>query len=308
MKSDVISIIGIGEVGSVVASLLLSCFEERVFNLMDIHTQYYGRILDLKHAATANNNKVYFNNENVLARTDILIYTAGYCNSVGEDRNAVAHHNKQIVKDVFANRQLPAHTVIIVVTNPVEIISQWIDDLVAPSNLVIGTGTSLDTIRLKYLLADFLDVMPKRVEALVLGEHGSHMTPIWSMCSLDKHPIENYLSENDKTKLTQQLKKSATYIRQTEKSTKYGVAQCVIHILNGLLSATANTKRPLSVRINNYYKQRLDIDKNIFISLWCALGNGTLEITPLPDLYPQEVDALRAASTRLVTVYEQLAN
>lgn len=305
MGKQVISIIGIGEVGGVTTSLLLSKFTGTLFNLMDINIrEIKGKLLDLEHAATARNNTIIINSDALLCQSNIIIYSAGYGNAPGMDRNSVAQHNKKIVDQVFKGKKLLKSAIIIVVTNPVELISCWIRQVLHNEILVVGTGTSLDTFRLQYLLSKHLKIDIDGVQVLVLGEHGAHMTPIYSQSQLANKntdsSIDSLLSEEEKEQLLSDLKMAATKIRATESATKYGVSECVCQIVEGFVGENKKPKfMPLSININSFYKELLEIQEDIFISLPCSIARSTVTIVNLLELSKKEVFALKQAAMAL---------
>lgn len=305
MDKQIISIIGIGEVGAIVASLLLSKFTFATFNLIDVNAnEMHGKLLDLEHAAAARNNNIVVNDNALLCESQIIVYTAGYGNSVGMDRNSVAARNKEIVHQIFKGKNLLKSAVIIVVTNPVELISHWISELFDHKILVLGTGTSLDTFRLQYLLAKHFNVGVETVEALVLGEHGKHMLPIFSKCQVSNKAVDTLLSEQEKEVLLSNLKSSATSIRKTEAATKYGVSECVCQIVEHLMSDENSI--PLSVKINTFYKELLQIQEDIFISLPCSVSKTGVSIVNSSDYTNKEMEELKSAANALKSLLHQV--
>ena len=305
MNKQVISIIGIGEVGAIVASLLLSKFTFVTFNLIDVNAnEMHGKLLDLEHAAAARNNNIVVNDNALLCQSQTIVYTAGYGNSIGMDRNSVAAHNKEIVHQIFKGKNLLKTAVIIVVTNPVELISHWISELFDHNILVLGTGTSLDTFRLQYLLAKHLNVGVEAVEALVLGEHGKHMIPVFSKCQVSNKTVDALLSEQEKEVLLSALKASATSIRKTEAATKYGVSECVCQIVEHLMGAANSI--PLSIKINAFYKELLQIQEDIFISLPCLVSESGVNIVNSLDYTNKEIQDLKAAANALHSLIQQV--
>jgi len=300
MDKRIISIIGVGEVGALAAALLISKFTHTVFNLVDINaSNIHGRLLDLTHAAAAQNNSITINDDNLLCLSEVIIYTAGYGNSAGVDRNSVAGYNKEIAQQIFKGNSLPKTSIIIVITNPVELISFWISEIFNHEILVIGTGTSLDTFRLQFLLAKYLDVEIDTVKALVLGEHGKHMIPIFSKCQLSNQNILPLLSKEKKETILSKLKMSATTIRKTESATKYGVSEGLRLIVESFIGDNQPRQFPLSIKINSFYKKLLNVQEDIFISLLCEVRESEVVIVNSSDYDTEELNELKLAANAL---------
>ncbi|QSE98542.1 malate dehydrogenase [Fulvivirga lutea] len=287
----IISVIGIGEVGSTVVSLLLQKYQNTVLNLIDI-AQIDGRYLDLFHAGSFNNNTVIVNNEKALNNSDYIIYAAGYSNTIEQSRNSVAKENKKLIGEIFSQITPKAETVIIAVTNPVELVAQWISEHYDHKLMVLGSGTCLDTYRLNYLLSKHAKVPINEVESLVLGEHGDNMVPVYSVSSINGQPVSNYFSAKELEDISNELKLSARKIRETETATKYGIAQCVMHILEWI--DRKDFILPVSMPINREYKELLDLKEDIFFSQPCTWLGEELITQPL-EFNEKEIGELKSA-------------
>lgn len=300
-----IACIGFGEVGSTCANLLNVKFKGVLFNIIDANEKISGRILDFSHACAVQENEVLFNDFESLAYSDLIIYSAGINNLKGQSRYSVAAENKKIIEQIFKPLTLKPTTLIVVVTNPVELTTRWIYEALNYSNLVVGTGTSLDTYRLNYLLARNENIPISEVKSLVLGEHGQYMTPIEAHTFIRNKSVIDFYSEKEKFKLYSELKGVATKIRETEKATKYGVACCVEKIVSSFLGSTCVTL-PLSVLINQNYKDLLGISSNIFLSLPCVLKNSEIQIENTLVVNEHELLALKQAALHLENEYTNL--
>ena len=306
MQQFTISVIGLGEVGTIISALLISDFNRINLNLIDIKTDISGRILDLEHAASVQNINVTVNNQKKLIQSDFIVFTAGFSNPKGKDRNTVVIHNKKIVELIFEGVKLKNNATIIVITNPVEIISQLISKTLNHKYLVIGTGTALDTFRFKYLLSEKFQIDITKVKALVLGEHGEYMIPIFSKCFVNNQSIMDLLTPKECHQLTTELKNTATTIRMTEQATKYGVSQIVMTIIKALNTNNSSVKIPISIMINDYYKKYLRTNDDIFISLPCEISKNKVNILAIDDLNVTELNGFSQAANALMTTYKSL--
>jgi malate/lactate dehydrogenase len=299
----IFTIIGFGEVGSTVASLINTRYESVFFNILDPSDEISGRILDFSNACAVKRNEVFVNDEKMTDLSDFVIYCAGFCNEVGVSRNQVAHKNYMLVNEIFENVNLKANACVIVVTNPVELVSRWVYEALNKSNLVLGTGTSLDSYRMNDFIAENDDISLLEINSILLGEHGEYLVPIYSISSIkDKLGFKEF-SDEKKHHFLQEVKQTANQIRKTEKATKYGVSECVIAILRGFINKE-DIQISLSVLINEYYKNLFQLEDNIFISLPCSFSNKDVKIINLEKLKNEEIEALKQAANHLSKAYK----
>lgn len=285
-----IAIIGIGEVGSQLASILLTK-ENTELNLIDIG-DISGRLLDLQHAAEILNNKIYLNDYSRISSSDIIFYCAGYSNKVNESRNTVGKKNKDLIFKVFNNLRLSKKNLIISVTNPVELSSRWIGEITNAQ--VFGTGTSLDSYRFKYLLKYHYN--KHSTLPFVIGEHGKHMIPVWP---------EFHIENNDTDSLNERLINSAREIRQTEIATKYGISHTCLDIVNRFYSNSLS-EIPLSVEINEELKESLLLNSNIHLSLPCIIGKQTIQLNKKHKYLISHLKQLQESAKKIEDIYNKI--
>lgn len=276
----IITVYGFGEVGSLVAALINSNFSNCVLNVMNTKEQVSGRVLDLQHAAACNNNQIIHNSHSTIPLSNFIIYAAGYSNVHGESRNSVALKNKQLVYKLFSTVPFTSKTKIIAVTNPVDPISYWINDAIKGKATVIGTGTALDTFRLKHILSEHFAVKLTNVTAKVIGEHGQHMVPLFSESKIVNQYITDLINADELKRIEEKLMKSAFEIRETEQATKYGIAQTCLELIHAFLSAKP-TCIPISIGLSKELQREFNCKLPPFISLDCEISQKGIEILPL---------------------------
>lgn len=276
----IFTIYGFGEVGSLTAALINSTFSNCIFNLIDTHAVKNGKILDFEHAATCRENVVLYNSKETISNSDFIIYTAGHSNIHGESRNSVAAKNKKLVYDLFSKITFAKKTKIIVVTNPVEPVSYWLNDAVKGKAVVIGTGTSLDTFRLKFILSQQFPCKVSAIETSVIGEHGQHMVPIFSETSLDGIKLSKIAAPEIQMAIAEELIQSAFKIRETEAVTKYGIAQTCLEIIQSLMAPNERIL-PVSVALPTSLQKEFSCDLPIFISQPCTLSIEGIKLSGL---------------------------
>jgi|GEM_PF-1860644 len=276
----IFTVYGFGEVGSLVAALINSNFSNCTLNVMNTKEQVSGRVLDLQHAAACNNNQIIHNSHSTIPLSDFIIYAAGYSNVHGESRNSVALKNKQLVYELFSTVPFTSKTKIIAVTNPVDPISFWINDAIKGKATVIGTGTALDTYRLKHIISEHFTAKLTNVTAKVIGEHGQHMVPLFTQSKIQNQCVADVANEDELKEMEEKLVKSAFEIRETEQATKYGIAQTCLELIRAFLSEKP-TFIPVSVGLTEALRSEFICNLPLFISLDCQISQTGIEILPL---------------------------
>lgn len=276
----IFTIYGFGEVGSLLAALLNSNFTSCTFNLIDTAAKKNGKVLDFEHAATCRENIVLYNSKNTIPDSDFIIYAAGHSNLHGESRNSVASKNKKLVYDSFSEISFQKKTKIIVVTNPVEPVSYWLNDAVKGKVTVIGSGTSLDTFRFKFILSQHYSCKASAIETSVVGEHGQHMVPIFSKTFVDGINLTEISSPEVRKELIEELIQSAFKIRETEAVTKYGIAQTCLELIHGF-SNKEEIILPLSIALPSSLQKEFSCTIPVFVSLPCSISSMGIHVSEL---------------------------
>lgn len=269
-----ISIIGAGNVGATIAYTLTIKNLATQINLIDINQdKVSGEICDIRDGLSfIETDCVRASNFDVVKDSNIIIITAGVAQKPGETRLDLVNKNKEIIKSIFENIGIiNEKAIIIVVSNPVDIITYWAQKLSKlPHNRVFGTGTSLDTARLRLLVADYLNINSKDVEGFVLGEHGDSEFIPWSSVNIMGKPINELLNQSEMKNIEEQTRNRAYDIINKKGATFYGIAMVVSDIVEAIIF-NQNKILPLSVRIKNYSK---DFEEDICISYPCILGEN----------------------------------
>jgi L-lactate dehydrogenase len=148
-----------------------------------------GEALDLRHGSALTANQVITSgNYDVVNGSDCVVITAGLRRKPDESRLELVNRNVVLFKQILDSLKgckLNAGATILVVSNPVDILTQLaVDAGMVPASQVLGLGTVLDTCRFRSLLADHFKTSPTDIKALILGEHGDSMVPIWSSATI----------------------------------------------------------------------------------------------------------------------------
>ncbi|MCA9268096.1 MAG: lactate/malate dehydrogenase family protein, partial [Planctomycetales bacterium] len=201
-----VSIIGGGGLVGSCAAFALQCGKGvREIALLDVNAELAaGQALDLLHGGPSTNDQVISSGgyEHV-ADSDIVCITAGLRRKPDESRLDLINRNVDLFLTILQSVQqvgLKQGAIVFVVSNPVDVLTYLAAErLKLPHAQVIGLGTQLDTIRFRSLIAQRLGAAPTQVTALILGEHGDSMVPIWSSAAIGGLPLANYPGWSNKT-------------------------------------------------------------------------------------------------------------
>ncbi|MFT6166645.1 MAG: L-lactate dehydrogenase [Vicingaceae bacterium] len=302
-----VTLIGFGNVGSSLALLLLANQQALRLNIIEPDEQAEGAFLDLAHSLPLYPQKeLHINNEELFCAADFIFFTAGTPNVTGSSRLSTAQQNSQLAREIFENRTLKPTAYIIIITNPVDIITHAVYQFSGlPSNQVLGTGTFLDSVRLGHYLSSVSNYAATDFKVLVLGEHGSSQVPIYSNTTLNGKAILNRseFSAEDLHNAAELTKNAATEIRKTQTGTHYGVAKCAEVLFDYLLSKEKRLL-PLSILTNEHYRNLLQLEHDICISLPVTLKNGKAEIYTDIQLSEKELEALRKSAATVTRAME----
>lgn len=240
-----ITIIGAGAVGATTAFALLTRGAASEVVLIDINTERaLGEALDIKQATPfIDNCDIHAGSYEDAVGSDVVVITSGIGRRPGQSRLELVQTNvgiiKQISKDIV---KAAPNAIYIIVANPVDILTYaFLKYTGLPKNQVLGTGTLLDTLRLRTRLSEIYNVNKKQVHANVLGEHGDSSFVAWSTATIAGVPLKEY-NESIATAYTlptdytheeveTYVKKSGGKIISRKGCTVYGVATSSMHIV-----------------------------------------------------------------------------
>lgn len=234
-------LIGCGNVGMAYAYSLVNqkdYVDELV--LIDINKEKAeGEAMDLNHSViyAGTSIKVKAGDYKDCKDAKIVVIAAGANQAVGETRMDLINKNskifKSIVGEVMKNK---FDGIFIVATNPLDVMTYLtLKYSGLPKNKVLGTGTTLDTARLRYMIADKLQVCPKDIQAYVIGEHGDSEFIPWSNANIALTSIKNFLKEDERKQLEEDVRNAAYRIIEKKGATAYGIGVCLTRITNSIL-------------------------------------------------------------------------
>lgn len=276
-------IIGCGNVGMSYAYALVNS-NTRVSELIliDINKEKaIGEALDLNHALpfSPSQMKIRAGDYSDCNYADIVCINAGRNQEVGETRLDLIKKNAAVFKDIISKiKETNFNGIYLISTNPVDVMSYVTYKLTGNAKKVIGSGTTLDTARLKYLVGKRLQINPKNIHAYVVGEHGDSETIPWSKATVGLKDIKDYLTQDEMKSIAEEVRDSAYNIIERKGNTSYGIGVCLLTITNSILS-NDNAIHTLST---------YDPYHDIFISLPSIVDTTGVKSTIDVDFTPSE--------------------
>ena len=310
-----VTIIGAGSVGATVAYTLVATGTVAEIVLIDVNVEKAkGEAMDILQATPyLHPAKIYFGTYEDAAGSDIVIVTSGVGRKPGQSRIDLTQTNVNILKSIAGEivKHVP-DAIYLFVANPVDVLTYVFCKITGvPAHRVIGTGTTLDSIRLRTRLSELYSVNQKQVHAYVLGEHGDSSFVAWSTADISGIPLAEYeqsLTENDVLKVTpytheeveEYVKKSGGKIIAGKGATFYGIAACVTQIVKSIYSS-AYTILPVSTVLNGEYGI-----SDVALSTLCAIGNEGVVTTLTPKLSDEELAKMKNSAEVLKSVIAQI--
>ena len=305
-----VAMIGCGFVGAATAFSLMESglFSEMVLIDAD-HDRAEGEALDISHGLPfARPMKIYAGDYDDIADAAIIIITAGASQKPGETRLDLVHKNVGIFKSIIPEiSKRNCAGILLVVSNPVDILTYTALKLSGfPENRVLGSGTVLDTARLKYNLGEHLGIDSRGVHAFIIGEHGDSELAAWSSATVSGVPLNDfcemrghYTHDEATERIAENVKNSAYEIIKKKKATYFGVAMAVRRICEAIIR---NEKSILPV--SNLMHGEFGIS-DVALSMPAIVGeNGVEKLVPI-SLDEEELAKLRESAETLKKILEE---
>ena len=305
------AIIGCGFVGSASAFALMQSglFSELV--LIDAnHDKAEGEAMDIAHGLPfAGQMKIYAGDYDDIVDAAVIIVTAGAAQKPGGTRRDLVNQNVNIFKSIIpeiAKRNYKG--ILLIVANPVDILTYTAVKLSGlPENRVIGSGTVLDTARLKYALGEHLEVDSRSVHSFIIGEHGDSEIVAWSSTNVSGIPVNDFCElrghfnhEEAMHRIADDVKNSAYDIIEKKGATYYGIAMSVKRICECIMRDEKSIL-PISSMMHGEYGI-----SDICLSMPTVVGREGVETRVPIQLNEQEESALSASAEQLSKVAAQL--
>lgn len=282
-------VIGDGAVGSSICFTLTQSSLVQEIVIIDINKdKAEGDALDLSHGVALSSSKTIKAGEyKDIKNAKVIILACGVAQKENETRLELLERNKKVFDSVLTQTKpyLEKDAIVLVVSNPVDILSYYVSTkLPLPASQVIGSGTVLDTARLKYLLSNDTKVDPRSIHTYVIGEHGDSEVCAYSVTQIGGITLEDYyLSKNiSKNELNKKLKNmenevilSASKIIKKKGATYYGIALATKRILEAIFY-NEHSILTVSTYIVNGFNGEI---KDLYLSIPCIIGEeGVIEV------------------------------
>ena len=287
MDKRKVVLVGTGFVGM---SFAYSLFNQGGVNelvLIDVlKEKAQGEALDLAHglAYCPSKMEIKYGEYDECKDADIVVITAGIAQKPGQTRLDLVKTNTKIVKSIVEQVMKSGFKgIFIVVTNPVDIITYVVQKVSKmPPSKVIGSGTMLDTARLRYLVGQKLKIDPNNVHTYVMGEHGDSSFVPWEHCYIGCKKLTDIMKETHKSmkdleKIRDDVKNAAYEIIEKKKATYYGIGMALTKLVKAILN-DEKSLLTVSTYLNGEYNQ-----KDIYIGVPAVVtSKGVREILKLP--------------------------
>ncbi len=259
-----------------------------------------GEALDLLHgAAFCADQRIYAANYADCADADIICITAGLRRKPDESRLDLINRNVELFRGILKSLKqagMKKDAIIFVVSNPVDILTYLaLKETGLPERQVLGLGTMLDTSRFCSLIASSLKLPPTQVRAMILGEHGDTMLPIWSSATVDGFPLLKFpgLTPTFQAQIFERTQKSGAEVISRKGGAGWAVGVAIREVID-CIALDRQRILPVSSFVNGVYGLR-----DVSISVPTVVGRaGVVQQIEL-ELWPKEANGLQTSARAL---------
>lgn len=312
--SNKVTIIGAGSVGSTIAFMMAVKGIAAEIVIIDINEKKaLGEAMDIRQGMPfCNPCKIYAGRYEDAKGSDIVVITSGIGRKPGQTRLELAQTNVNIMKSIAAEISVVAPDALyVIVSNPVDVLTYVFAKVTdIPENRIIGTGTLLDTARLRSRIAEYMNVSQKNVHAYVLGEHGDSSFVPWSTAQICNVPLEQYKNsitspnmiqaELNYADIEEYMRTSGGKIIARKGATFYAIAISVCHICQCIFD-NANAIVAVSTMMHGEYGL-----EDVCLSIPTVINASGVQGKVLPVLTAEEEEKLRFSAQTLRGVIDQI--
>jgi L-lactate dehydrogenase len=299
MKVTIIG--GGGLVGSCTGFALQAGGIVREIVLLDANAELAGgQALDLLHGSSLVADQVIRSGGyDEIASSDCICITAGLRRKPDESRLDLINRNVDLFLGILGEVQkvgTKPGAIVVVVSNPVDVLTYLAAQrMKLPAAQVIGLGTQLDTLRFRSLIAERLAAPPTQVKAVILGEHGDSMVPVWSSATVGGLPLEKYpgWSINSANEVFNRTKTSGAEVIKKKGGAGFAVGLAIKEVIEAI-ALDRRCLLPVSSVQSGCYGLR-----NVAISVPTVVGRTGVVATHEIELWPKEVQALKQSANVL---------
>ncbi len=290
-----IVIVGCGNVGmSYAYAMVINGVAIDELVLIDINKEKAdGEACDLSHAMSyaPKNFKIYAGDYSDCEDATIVCICAGRNQNVGESRTDLINKNKVVFEDIIGQiNKTGFNGIYLVATNPLDVMTDITFRLSQfPSNRVIGSGTTLDSARLRYLVGQKIGISPKSIHGYVIGEHGDSEFIPWNNVMIGLDRADKFLTKEQMDEISNEVCNSAYEIIAKKGNTSYGIGMSLLKITNAILD-NQNT----IVSVSAYNKLH-----DCYFSIPAIVNKNGVEKTLYITLTPDDENRLENSITKI---------
>ncbi|MDZ7375786.1 MAG: L-lactate dehydrogenase [candidate division KSB1 bacterium] len=307
-----ICIVGAGQVGSTFAYALLIRGLALEIVLIDINRDLAeGQAQDLSHGLPyVHPTRIYAGTYADCADADIVVITAGAAQKPGESRLDLTHRNVEIFRGMIPEiAQYNRHAIFIIVSNPVDVLTYATIKFsgFAP-NRVIGTGTTLDSARFRFLLSQHCGVDPRNVHAYIIGEHGDSEVPVWSLVHISGVQLDQFCkkctrgcSMEMKQRIFEEVRTAAYHLIEKKGATYHAIGLATLTMVESIVRDQKSI-----LTISSYLENYLGLSDVCLSVPTIVSRQGVVSQIELP-LSSEELDGLHRSAQVINSVLRQVA-
>lgn len=310
--SNKVTIIGAGSVGSTIAFNMVVTGIASEIVIIDINDEKaHGEAMDIRQGVPfCSPVNIYAGTYEDAEGSDIVVLTSGMPRKAGQSRLELSQVNVDITKQIIP--QIVKHApnaVYIIVSNPIDVLTYLFHKISGlPANQIIGSGTTLDTARLRTGLSETFNISQQNVHAYVFGEHGDSSFVPWSLANISNIPIKQYMEclpadkrpELNYAEIEDYMRKSGSRIIASKGATFYAISMSVCHICKCLFSGI-DTTLTVSTMMNGEYGIN-----DVCLSTLSVVNRNGVEGKLAVPLTDEEVAKLHKSADNLKNVISQI--
>ncbi len=312
--SNKVTIIGAGSVGSTIAYTMVVNGVASEIVMIDINEEKaLGEAMDIRQGVLyCSPSSIYAGSYQDAVGSDIVILTSGIARKPGQSRLDLAQTNVNITKGIINEIvKYAPNAIYVIVSNPVDILTyECIKISGLPEHQIIGSGTALDTARLRSRLAEYYNLNQQNVHAYVFGEHGDSSFVPWSLATISNVDIDAYadsltkksaiLPKLDRDEVENYIRKSGGKIIERKGATFYAIAASVSHLCKSILSGV-NTVLTVSSMMHGEYGI-----EDVCLSISSIIGRSGVISRIVSPMTEHEISLLRKSADNLKQVISNI--
>ena len=309
-KSKVV-VVGAGKVGASVAYTIMMNNLTSEIVLVDVDRgRARGEALDISHGIA------YFKQLTIrdgdfsdCADADVIVITAGIPRQPGQTRIDLARTNVGVTRDIVRRiMEYATNPLFVVISNPVDVLTYVVQkESGLPANRVIGSGTTLDTGRFRYLLSQHCKVDVRNVHAYIIGEHGDSEVPVWSRASIASKPFDEYCEDCprrclkiNRQQIFEQTRDAGAEIIKLKGATFYGIALAATRVVGAIMGDENSVLTVSSVLDGNYGIS------DVALSLPCIVNRNGIDRYLNIRMSDEELQLLGESADKLKSVLDEV--